>query len=95
MNITLPTQEILHERLLNFSPESHFVQKFYPIIEKNAGRNLAPQGIILMLTLAIYDYASEMPPIHTMLNMRFKALIKVCVENEEVQDEVIKMYEEM
>ena len=60
--IALPGREEMLARLVNANNESHLQERFYPILLKSAGQERAPQGIVMMLALAIHDYTEGMPP---------------------------------
>lgn len=61
--ISLPDdpQEIM-AHLITVSDENTIVERLYPKIAKNAGREVLPQGIVMMFTLSVYDYAQQYPP---------------------------------
>lgn len=61
--ITLPSREEMLERLLKVSNVSHVRQKFYPHLLKHAGQERVPQGVVMMLVLAISDYTTGLPSI--------------------------------
>lgn len=67
--ITLPSREEMIERLLKVSDVDHVQQKFYPHLLKNAGQERVPQGVVMMLVLAISDYTAGMPAM--MVNLMY------------------------
>ncbi len=61
--IVLPAADEMLQRLIAVNDHLHFQGQFYPILLKDAGRELSANGIVLMLFMAIYDYTEGMPPI--------------------------------
>ncbi len=81
--ITLADAETIMNRLKAVDDNDHCVEKFYPLLAKNGGRELVPMGIVMMLQLAIYDYTKGMPAIivHA-LNMNMDRYIEALVPDE-------------
>jgi hypothetical protein len=60
--ITLPAADEMLARLRTVIDEPHTVANFYPKITRYAGQSKTVSGIEMMITLAIYDYAENLPP---------------------------------
>lgn len=61
--VKLPSSsEEIIQRLSKVTGESSVVKKLYPQIAVHAGRELLPQGIVLMFVLAVNDYSEQYPP---------------------------------
>jgi hypothetical protein len=81
--ITLPDAETMMSRLKEVNSESHCVERFYPLLTKEAGQERVPMGIIMMLQLAIHDYTEGMPPMMVaVLNMNMDGYIDALVPDE-------------
>lgn len=75
--ITLPDEAEMLERLKAVSDEPHLVERFYPILLKNAGQEKTPQGVELIVALAIYDYVKDLPPVMSaLMNMRMEDFVE-------------------
>lgn len=61
--ITLPSQDILLERLCSVNDQSHLQEHFYPLLAEHAGTELMAEGVVIMLLLAISDYTEGLPPL--------------------------------
>lgn len=87
--ITLPDNETMLRRLRAVNDEQHLRQKFYPLLLKDAGRELVPQGVVMMFVLAISDYIKGMPPMmETLMLMRADEYIDaLIVDNEDAATE--------
>lgn len=86
--ITLPSVETLLTRLMKVNQDSHCVENFYPLLLKNAGQEREPEGIVLLLQLAIYDYTEGMPAIVTaQVNMDMDRYIDALVPDESAANE--------
>lgn len=48
-------------RLTSAADIPHMARYFYPQLLKHAGQEMAPEGISLMLQLAVYDYTRGLP----------------------------------
>jgi hypothetical protein len=61
--ITLPNADEMMRRLRSVMDETHAVANLYPNITKHAGEQKTPEGINLMVMLAVYDYADGLPTV--------------------------------
>ena len=87
--IVLPDAETMMARLKVISDDSHIVQRFYPLLTKNAGEERVPMGIVMMLQLAIYDYCKGMPPMMAaILTVNMEHYINALVPDETAASEV-------
>ena len=69
MVILLDRREMLR-RLKAVLDEPTVVQRFYPSLLKYAGRELEPEGVDMLLALAMYDYCKDLPePVQTALRL--------------------------
>lgn len=59
--ITLDPADQLLTRLRAVNGSNHIVTQFYPRITKDAGSKIVPKGVVIMLQLALADYADGMP----------------------------------
>ncbi len=59
----LPAADKMLQSLIAVDDQPHFQERFYPILLKDAGREVGAKGIVMMLSLAIYDYTKGMPQI--------------------------------
>ena len=74
--ITLPGEAEMLERLKAVSDEPHMVEGLYQNLLKNAGQERTPQGIKLMVALAIYDYVKDLPPVMSaLMNMKMEDFV--------------------
>jgi hypothetical protein len=95
-NVILPERDNMLKRLLAVSNEPHFQERLYPALINHAGRELAPTGVLMMLSLAIYDYCAEMPPIMgCLVNMHIPAFIDALVTDEAAAEHIKQLYEQM
>lgn len=59
--IILPSAEVIIERLRSVMDEPHAVKGLYPRIAAHAGQRKAPEGVEVLIRLAICDYAAGFP----------------------------------
>lgn len=86
--ITLPDAETMMSRLQEVSYNPHVVQYFYPLLTKYAGKERVPMGIVMMLQLAIHDYAKNLPMMMvSVLNMDMDNYIDALVLDEDAAAE--------
>ena len=90
--IVLPEREDMLRRLKSVLDEPHAVERFYPLILKDAGRELVGMGVVMMLQLAIADYTAGMPPIMmAVVQMNVDDYITALVDDEEVRGDALAM----
>lgn len=58
---TLPARDEMLCRLVGVHDNAHFQEHFYPILLNKAGHELFPEGVGIMILLAIHDYTVGMP----------------------------------
>ena len=94
--VTLPDSDELLLRLKAASSEPHRIERLYPIILRNAGRQMYSTGIVIMLQLAFYDYTVDLPPIiNIQLQMDIDNYISaILIDNEVACSEALLMMEE-
>lgn len=93
--VKLPNREEMLKRLLKVSDESHFQERFYPILLQSAERELVAQGVVMMLTLAIHDYVQGMPPMMAgIVHMYVPQFIDALVDDKQVAEEAKAFHKE-
>ena len=60
--ITLPAADEMLTRLRSVIDEPHIEANLYPKITRYAGTRKTPEGIEMIVMLAIHDYAEGFPP---------------------------------
>jgi len=86
--IILPNKEEMLNRLIKANDNSHLQERFYPILLKSAGKELVAQDIVMVLTLAIYDYVEGMPTIMSnLMYMQADQFIDALVDDKKVARE--------
>ena len=95
---TLPDVQEIMKRLqsLDMGANEYMAERFYPLIAQEAGRELVAQGIVMMLTLKIYDFtASGYPPVMSnILHMYVPQFIDALVDDKEVAEEAKRFHQE-
>ena len=72
-------------------------EKFYPLIAQEAGRELVAEGIVMMLTLKIYDFMKKggYPAIvENILHMYIPQIIDALIEDKEVAEKAKSFHQE-
>lgn len=59
---TLPEQEEMLRRLVEAEGDQYLQEKFYPLLLVHAGTEKHPVGIVMLLQLAIADFADQLGP---------------------------------
>lgn len=92
--IALPECEEMTAALIGVFDNDHAIQKLYPrICEYLAGQEKVAMGVVMGLTLAIYDYTEGMPPVMSnLVHMYMPNFIEAIVPDEEVRQEAIDHY---
>lgn len=86
--ITLPNREEMLERLKKVNDVDHTRQKFFPVLLKEAGRELLPQGVVMMLAIAIHNYTEGMPSMmSSLMYMSAPMYIDALVSDPEAAEE--------
>lgn len=89
--VVLPNAEEIMNRLkkVNMGANDYMTERFFPFIAQEAGRELVAQGVVMMLTLKIYDFMqSGYPPaMEGILHMYVPQLIDALVDDKEVAEE--------
>lgn len=61
--LQLPDEKEMLERLLEKGPDSSDLkERFYPLLLSKAGQPLTPDGLVLLLSSALDEYARMQPP---------------------------------
>lgn len=95
--ITLPPADEIMRRFKEIETgDDHMEKRFYPLIAAEGGRELVAQGVVMMLTLKIYDFVqSGYPPIiEHLLHMRIPQFIDVLVDDPDVRKAAKKFHSE-
>jgi len=88
----LPDADDMLRRLISVDDNPHKREKFYPIILKNAGRELAGMGVVNMFVFAIHDYTQGMPPfMAVMLFDQIDDYVQALVDDEQAKAEALEM----
>lgn len=91
--ITLPSKEMLHERLLCVDEDMHFQTQLYPKILESAGQQKTAMSVVLLLWGAIHDCAGGVPLIEAAMLVRMSELIDALVIDKEVAEEAKNYFE--
>ena len=93
--VTLPNRELMLQRLIDVNDESHFQERFYPILLKQAGKEKFCQGVSLMLLLAIDDYTKGMPDmVKNVLHSMLPSFLEALLPDEEAVAEAMQWLED-
>jgi hypothetical protein len=94
--IILPESEEMLERLMKVNDNPHAKEQLYPILMKEAGSRLVAQGVVMILTLAIADYAKGVLPIVARrINLQFSDFIDALITDPEVAEEAKEFHKMM
>jgi hypothetical protein len=84
--MVLPDSNETIRRLTAAYDDPHAVEKLYPIIAKDAGRELNGIGIVMLLMQAIHDYTENMPPmLRNIMLGSMDMFVDALVDNPEVK----------
>lgn len=90
-NVVLPKQEEILERLRQVDNDDCLVERFYPLIAEEAGCELVAEGVAMMLTLKVHDFAeSYPPPMGAFLSLYVPRFIDALVDDKEVAEDAKK-----
>ena len=92
--ILLPGHDEMLARLKAVDDNDHLIERFYPILLRGAGRKLVPMGVVMMLTLAIYDYTLHMPSMAALMHMKMEDYIDALVTDEGAAQETKEFYKQ-
>jgi hypothetical protein len=80
--------ETMLKNLIKVDDNRHAIERFYPILTKQAGRVLNATGVIVTLELALYDYTKDLPPLcAVLLRMRMNDFIDAIIDDPEIMTE--------
>jgi hypothetical protein len=86
--ITLPNREEMLKRLLLVDADGYLVEKFYPLLLKDAGRQLVAKGVVMLFIQTLHDYTDGMPPMMwSVMFSRVPDYIDALVDDKEVATE--------
>lgn len=91
--ITLPSKEVMLERLLQVDEDVNFQMHLYPKILESAGQQKTAMGVVLLLWTAISDCAGGVPLIEALLLVRMHEFIDALVIDNGVAEEAKGYFE--
>jgi len=95
--VTLPNEQEIVDRLkkVDIGANGYMAERFYPLIAAEAGRELVAQGIIIMLTLKIYNFThSGYPPaMEGVLHMYVPQFVDALIDDPEVAEEAKRLHQ--
>lgn len=87
--ITLPGREEMLRRLRSVISGPH-TEQLYAVLAREAGARKTAAGIVTMLKLAIYDYASGIPAVQMTMDIAIPDYVSVLTEDDQgVRDEAL------
>jgi len=89
--IALPSKTTLLERLLQVDEDVNFQMLLYPKILESAGQQKTAMRVVLLLRIAINDYAGGAPLIEASVLVRMHEFIDALILDKGVAEEA-KMY---
>jgi hypothetical protein len=87
--IVLPGRDDMLARLKSVIDEPHTEKGFYSLLLKHAGTRKDPAGIAMIFTLAIYDYAGQVPAAQMTLNVSLPRFVAALVDDEQARHETL------
>ena len=89
--VRIPNRSDLQARLLAVDNNPHLQEKLYPVLYESAGKDKCPEGVVMLLLLALYDYTRGIPPLmFTVMSMRADEFITaLCGEDTTAADAAI------
>ena len=92
----LPNADEMLRRLTEVFDDPHAKERLYPIILRSAECELAGIGVVLMLQLAIHDYALGMPPfMGSLLQPYVPRYVEALVDDPDVKADAMAMIEQV
>ena len=90
--VVLPERDDMLGRLKGAIDEPHIEQGFYSLLLAHAGEEkAAPEGVAMMLVLAMADYATGLPEVMwRTLNVALPRFIAALVDDEDVRRETLE-----
>ena len=61
--LILPNHDEMKNLLESVDNNSHTIERFHPILLRSAGHEKVPEGVVMMLLLAIHDYSQGLPSV--------------------------------
>jgi hypothetical protein len=97
--VTLPSSKEIMERLqkVDMGANDYMSERFYPLIAREGGHELVAQGVVMMLTLKIYDFMKDggyPPMMESILHLHVPRLIDALIDDKEVATEAKKFHKE-
>lgn len=83
--VVLPDREEIMKRLRAVYDDDYMAERFYSSIAEEAGHELVAEGVVMMLTLKVYDFAEGYPaPMGAVLSLYAPQFIDALVDDKEV-----------
>ena len=97
--VTLPDGQEIMERLkkVYMGDGDYMAENFFPMIAKEGGHELVAAGVVIMLTLKIYDFIKDggySPMMKGILHMYVPQLIDALIDDKEVATEAKTFHKE-
>ena len=86
--IRLPDAETIMQKLVSAVDDNYLKERLYPIIAKEAGRELRPNGVVLMVQLAFAEYVKiyRIDRVTAYLqNKHIQKLVLVLIDDEDLK----------
>ena len=91
----LDKEEMLH-RLKKVNDDEHIQKNLFPILLRNAGTQIVPRGVVIMLMLAIHDYTEGMPAaVAALISVQVPAFIDALIPDPKAAEEAKKHWAEV
>ena len=82
--------------LVKVDGNSHYREAFYPILTKQASRQLNGMGVIICVQMAIVEYAADLPPeITTTMQLQVLDFAEAIMTDNEVVRDARKFFDEV
>lgn len=89
----LPDREVMLECLLRVSNQRHLVEYLYPRFLTHAGRDMLPEGVVMLIALDLHDYLKDQPPtLAVVLQVFIPMFVRAMSPNEQFADAAISFY---
>ena len=91
--ITLSNREEMSKQLATVKITDHIKQKLFPRLLNEAGREVTPEAVVLLITLAIYDSCKGLPHMIESIIIQFiPQLITALITDEKALAQAMELY---
>lgn len=91
--ITLPQADDMFRRLVQVNDSAHLRERFYPLLLEHAGTEKVPDGVTLMVMLAIAEYTGNLPVVvQSAMLVSAPRFIDALVDDAEVAAEAKQLF---